>query len=206
MLCEQILLTYSEKRDLYMVLNLLEFIHVPACNITIKAKYFTTGWQQLDNIIMVCSISTILFASAFKVIFSGASPMSSTTPQMAQWADIVATDENKTFKVGAAQLANERKMTGLFSVEDTAAGRATYLKHWVGAHSQAPRKTDGDDDEEAAERERGLWRSTVVSSLESCLECLLFQNKFNNKKRIILIKFRLLICDECNKLTKYVLL
>ncbi len=66
----------------------LEFYHVPACVISIKAKYFSnlqmcfshdgrmTGWQQLEvGIAMGCSISPILFVAAFEIILIGARQM-----------------------------------------------------------------------------------------------------------------------------------
>ncbi len=66
----------------------LEFFHVPACVITIIAKYFSnlrmffshdgrmTGWQQLEvGIAMGCSISPILFVAAFEIILIGARQM-----------------------------------------------------------------------------------------------------------------------------------
>ncbi len=66
----------------------LEFFYVPACVITIIAKYFNnlrmcfslngrmTGWQQLEvGIAMGCSISPILFVAAFEIILIGARQM-----------------------------------------------------------------------------------------------------------------------------------
>ncbi len=66
----------------------LEFFHVPACVITIIAKYCNNlcmcfsldgrmaGWQELEvGIAISCSISPILFVASFEIILIGARQM-----------------------------------------------------------------------------------------------------------------------------------